>query len=102
MYQVLMELKSSKYLVIDKYVFDLVLDFGSGESEGASANETNITCSPTFYLENSTCLPECEEWLQISFSLHSLVTGTAYASSLLAVLGGVAVIVGSIIRYKSM
>ena len=62
----------------------------------------NVTCSPDFYLENSTCFPICQEWTRFSYAEVALVRGSAGAASVLGIMGGIAVIVGSIIRYKSM
>ena len=76
---------------------------GSGSiGDRLQLNGSNLTCSPTFYLENSTCFPLCEEWMQFSEANTYLVSGTAATVSVLALLGGFAVIAGSIIRYKSM
>ena len=76
---------------------------GSGlPSDGVSTNSSNVTCSPDFYLENSTCFPICQQWRQFSKSETALVRGSAASSSVVGILGGIAVIVGSVIRYKSM
>ena len=62
----------------------------------------NVTCSPDFYLENSTCFPICQQWKQYSDTKSALVRGFIIAASLSGILGGVTVIVGSVIRYKTM
>ena len=61
-----------------------------------------MTCSPDFYLENSICFPICQEWTRFSYAEAALVRGSASTASVLGIMGGIAVIVGSIIRYKSM
>ena len=71
-------------------------------SDGVSPNNLTVTCSPDFYLENSTCFPICQEWTQFSYAETGLVRGSAAAASVVAIMGGIAVIVGSIIRYKTM
>ena len=76
---------------------------GSGlPSDGVSPNNLNVTCSPDFYPKNSTCFPICEEWTQFSYAETALVRGSAATASVVGIMGGIAVIVGSIIRYKSM
>lgn len=72
------------------------------KTESASVQPLNVTCSPDFYLENSTCFPICQQWKQFSDSVSALVQILITAASLLGILGGGAVIVGSAIRYKSM
>ena len=75
---------------------------GSGLPNGALLiNESNVTCSPSFYEENSTCFPICQTWsTDETTGLIKLVA--AGIASVLGILGGSAVIVGSVIRYKSM
>ena len=75
---------------------------GSGLPNGAlPTNESIVTCSPNFYEENSTCFPICQTWsTDGTTGLVKLVT--AAIASVLGILGGSAVIVGSVIRYKSM
>ena len=81
----------------------LCMYIGSALSiDGHSVNEPNITCSSNFYLENSTCFPICQEWSRFSDTGAKLVIVSAGLASVLGLLGGIAVIVGSIIRYKSM
>ena len=75
--------------------------FGS-ESGGLVFNESNLTCSPAFYLANSTCLPICQEWKQYPDKESAAVVGCIVMASVVAILGGVAMIVGSFIRYKAM
>ena len=76
---------------------------GSGsQTDEFSFNESNVTCSPNFYLYNQTCLPICEEWKRFSDTESALVSGSAATASVVGILGGVAVIVGSIMRYKTM
>ena len=67
-----------------------------------AGSDSNVTCSAQFYLENSTCFPLCEEWMQFSSTNTALVSSIATTVSVLAILGGAAVIVGSIVRYQSM
>ena len=62
----------------------------------------NITCSDDFYLKNSTCLPICQEWKQYSDMESSLLIGSVAISAVLSLLGCIAVIAGSIVRYKTM
>ena len=71
-------------------------------SNGPPLNRSNVTCSPDFFLENSTCFPICQEWKQFSDAETALVTGSILVASVFGILGGIAVIVGSVIRYKSM
>ena len=76
---------------------------GSGlPSDTQSVNESNVTCSPDFYEENSTCYPICQEWKRLTKDKNVLVRLAAAISSVVGILGGIAVIVGSIIRHKSM
>lgn len=76
---------------------------GSGlSSDSLSMNESNVTCSPDFYLDNSTCFPICQEWKIFSDAEAALAVNTAAIASVIGILGSIAVIVGSIIRYKSM
>ena len=77
---------------------------GSGfPSDGLSPSTNNhVNCSPDFYLENSTCFPICQEWTQFSYAEAALVRGSAATASVVGIMGGIAVIIGSIIRFKSM
>ena len=65
-------------------------------------NDLNVTCSPDFFLENSTCFPICQEWNQFPDDQANFVVAGVGIASLLAIVGGMAVIVGSVIRYKRM
>ena len=75
---------------------------GSGTSDESFLNESNVSCSPDFYLENSTCFPVCEEWRQYSDGETALTKAFVSLALVIALLGCVAVIVASFIRYKSM
>ena len=76
---------------------------GSGlPSDEVSPKNFNVTCSPDFYLEDSTCFPICQEWSRFSYTEVALIRGSAAAASVVGIVGGIAVIVGSIIRRKSM
>ena len=77
---------------------------GSGsQSDGLLiSSNPNVTCSADFYLENSTCFPICQEWTRFSQTEHTLLVGSAAGASVLGIIGGLGVIVGSIVRYKSM
>ena len=70
--------------------------------DGLLLNESNKTCSMDFYLENSTCLPLCEEWKQFSDDATDLFIALTTIGSVMGILGGVAFIVASIVRRKSM
>ena len=77
--------------------------FSATESgSGSVMDDLNVTCSPDFFLENSTCFPLCQEWKQFSDGRDTIFFGIIATTSVLAVLGGIAMIVGSVIRYKSM
>ena len=71
-------------------------------NDALAINESNVTCSPDFYVENSTCFPICQEWSAYSDDSTVLVRVFAAIAAVVGILGGSAVIVGSIIRYKSM
>ena len=62
----------------------------------------NLTCSDTFYVENSTCLPKCDAWEESSPSITAAVTAILITASVLGSISGVAVIIGSILQYKTM
>ena len=72
------------------------------KTEDVLFQASNVTCSPDFYLENSTCLPICQSWKQFSSAVSALGRGFIVAASLIGILSGIAVIVGSVIRYKIM
>ena len=62
----------------------------------------NITCSEQFYLKNSTCIPICQEWNQHSEAESAMMSSFIAISGVFSILGCIAVIIGSIIRYKNM
>ena len=74
----------------------------SSNTENTAFPTSNVTCSPDFYLENATCFPVCETWKQYSDDISALVAGWILLASLLGILSGIAVIAGSIVRYKTM
>ena len=74
--------------------------FGSGMDR--LLNESNVTCSIDFYLEGSTCFPLCEQWKQFSDVGTALTIGPIAVVSVMTILGGVAVILGSFVRYDKM
>ena len=65
-------------------------------------NESNITCSLNFYLENFTCLPECLEWDEYPNEESAIVTASVVCAAMVASFGLIGVIIGTIIRHKSM
>ena len=69
---------------------------------GMPLNESNVTCSSDFHLENFMCFPICEQWRQFSDAETALTVGSVTTAALIGILGSVAVIVASIIRYKNM
>ena len=76
---------------------------GSGlPNDELSIDEPSVTCSPDFYEENSTCYPICQEWKTFSDGKTALIRVSATMATVVGILGGTAVILGSIIRYKSM
>ena len=79
----------------------IVSGFGSG-MDGLLQNESNVTCSVGFYLEGSTCFPLCEDWKQFSDVATALTIGSITAASVMGFLGGIAVILGSLVRYDTM
>ena len=70
--------------------------------EGLLLNESNKTCSVDFYLENSTCLPLCEDWKQFSDDATDLIIAFTAIGSVMGILGGIAFIMASFVRHKSM
>ena len=70
--------------------------------DGLLLNEQNRTCSMDFYLENSTCLPLCEEWKQFSHDVTDLIIGLTTIGSVMGILGSVVFIMASIVRHKHM
>ena len=62
----------------------------------------NLTCSDTFYLENSTCIPKCDSWEEYSYSTSAALQAVLIIASVLGSICGAAVIIGSILQYKTM
>lgn len=65
-------------------------------------NQSSVTCSRDFYLENSTCLPICQEWKQNSDAVTASVIGCIMFAGVVGILGCIVVFVGSFIRYNTM
>ena len=61
-----------------------------------------MTCSIDFYLEESTCFPLCEQWKEFSDVATALTIGSIAAASVIVILGGIAVISASFVRYDKM
>ena len=68
------------------------------ESSGAY----NITCSASFYVEDGICVPACDEWEQDSHQTTVTIATALLLTALVSLAGGTSVIIGSIIRRKSM
>ena len=79
----------------------MIIGFESGTTE-LLLDGPNITCIENFYLKNSTCVPICQEWKQYSGVEYALVIYSIAISGVVSLLGCIAVVIGSIIRYKNM
>ena len=82
--------------------FSFVVSGSTFQNDDLVSNETNVTCNPGFYVEDSTCFPMCQEWMLFSGARTLMTRIIIGASSLLATVTCVAVIVGYIIRYRTM
>ena len=89
------------YFQIKHFLYCIVFGSGSG-MDGLLLNESNMTCSIDFYVENSTCLPLCEEWTQFSDAGTNVIIALVTIGSVMGILGGVAFIVVSIVRHEHM
>ena len=67
------------------------------ESSGAY-----VTCSTSFYVEDGICVPACDEWEQDSHQTTITIATALLLAALMSLAGGTGVIIGSIIRRKSM
>ena len=54
----------SEFMVITFNFFLFELGGSGTGSDGSFLDEPNMSGSPDFYLENSTCFPLCKEWRQ--------------------------------------
>ena len=82
--------------------FHIVMVASESGTNELHLDRPNITCSQNFYLKNSTCVPICQEWKQYSDVEYALVIYSIAISGIVSLLGCIAVVIGSIIRYKSM
>ena len=78
-----------------------MIGFESGTNE-LLLDGPNITCSENYYLKNFTCVPICQEWKQLSDVEYAMLIYSILISGIVSLLGCIAVVVGSIIRYKDM
>ena len=79
----------------------MIIGFESGTNE-LLLDGPNITCTENFYLKNSTCVPICQEWKRYSDAEYVMTIYSLTISGVVSLLGCIAVVIGSIIRYKNM
>ena len=84
------------------FYFCLIAAESGSENDELLLNEFNLTCSSDFYLENSTCVPSCSQWKPYLDVEYAILWASLILTTVLAVVGSTGVIIGAIIRRKSM
>ena len=75
---------------------------GSAPSHDFEETLLNLTCSDMFYLENSTCLPECHTWEDSPPNAAVVLKIALGVALVLGIIGGGAVLIGSFLQHKTM
>ena len=76
--------------------------YTSGNSSNSSGGGLETTCQVDFFSDGGVCKPECGRWSIYSDELATAITVLVFLSTTVGIIGGMAVFILSLIRYKKM